>query len=585
MDRATAAAEALLARLLPALAAQLRPAGGLHDPLLDAPTPPDHYGNLSTALALSAAGQAAAATIALDAWLATPAEKLGHLPFNRLLLLLLRQLQTDDAALAPKLAAGLARCPLRPPYPSNNWSLLAAATQVLETGGDSQERIEARDEFLALLQRWTTADGGFIDFPARPAGHVATPQAYHHKALFLTALLARLDGDAALAAQARRLLDWAARYWDAAALAGGLGRSSHALFGDGCLLAALLLLAPRCDGPAPAAALATRLASQFRADGLLWLTPAGAWAADAGWDNYMHLSVYNAWTAGVVAFALHLSKHTEAPAALREIQWQGGQRPARFHDEAAGLLCLRSASGASLTLGTRGQLPQAFSLNEAELRYAGAQPFHFVSADGQPLLPPPLRRPLAELLAQPALAGWTPLFRAGGRLYALSDFDEVTIEPQAEGCRVVLDGSARALTRRPPDTAWRRLVAAFDWRFLSGRLGRSESLRRQRLPGLKGRLVMELGLAPPRISRELQLEVSAQGAIEYLNPQGHALMADAGWQLAEAEPHAPADQSWQECALPATLPGGLGRCLPRRRLAAGTHRWRLALALPPSPDQ
>lgn len=585
MERAIAAAEALLARLLPALAAQLRPAGGLHDPLLDAPTPPDHYGNLSAALALSAAGEAAAATIALDAWLATPAERLGHLPFNRLLLLLLRQLQTDDAALAPKLAAGLARCPLRPPYPSNNWSLLATATQVLETEAGSQERAAKRDEFLALLQRWTTSDGGFIDFPAQPAGRVATPQAYHHKALFLVALLARLDGDAALASQARRLLDWTARYWDAAALAGGLGRSSHALFGDGCLLAALLLLSPTCDGVAPAAALATRLSHQFRADGLLWLTPAGASAADAGWDNYMHLSVYNAWTAGVVAFALYLRKRTEAPAALHGIRWQGDQCPAHFHDGSAGLLCLRSASGTSLALGTRGQLPQAFSLNEAELRYAGGQPFHFVSTLGRPLLPPPLRRPLAELLAQPALAGWTPLFRAGGRLYALSDFDEVAIEPQAEGHRIVLNGSARTLTRTPPDTAWRRLIAAFDWRFLGGRLGRSESLRRRRLPGLKARLVMELGLEPPRISRELQLEVGAQGTIEYLNPQGHALMADIGWQRVETEPELAGDESWQETALPATLPGGLGHCLPRRRLAAGTHRWRLVLALPPSPDQ
>lgn len=579
-DATPPAVHALLARLLPALAAQVSPAG-LHDPLHDRPSPPDHYGHLGAAVALLAGGYPAAAEQALDAWLALPAERLGHLPFNRLLLLMLRRLTEDagDTGYADRIPQGLARCPLHPPYPSNNWGLLAGATRVLEAAAGG--RAHERRAFLALLQRWSTADGGFIDFPAHPAGRGATPLAYHHKALFLAALLAWLDGDPTLAAAAARLLDWTAAGWDSAALAGGLGRSSHALFGDGCLLAASLLLAPangRGGTAAVAQALAQRLQRQFRHDGLLWLTPAGPAAADAGWDNYMYLSVYNAWTAAVCAFAVHLRRHAPPPPALAGIAWHG-DTPSFSHDAGAGLLRLRDAHGSSLAFGTRGQPPQAYSLTEVELRYAGGQPFHFV-AGGRALLPPPLRPSAAALLAAPALAGWVPVFRHHGRLYGLTDFDMAAAgaaPSDGQALRLELHGTARALTRSPPAGRWQKLLAALDWRFLGGRRGRGEALRRRPLPGLRATLIVELQLSPPRLRRELRLAVAPGSGIDYLNPQGHAVLTDAGWRV-EAENDGGA--AWQEQALPATLPGGLGRCLPACRLAPGSHRWALTLTRP-----
>ncbi len=577
----------LLQRLTTALAAQVVPGIGLRDPLRDAPTPADHYGNLSAAVALACAGQTDACTETLRAWIALPPGKRGHLPFNRLLLLMLRSPGVANDGLHSRIDEALTLCPLSDDYPSNNWTLLAAACRVLEA--PAERRAIAAQAFSALIDRWTTPDGGFIDFPAQAADICATPLAYHHKALFLATLVAWHHDTPELGAQIQRLLDWAARCWDPAGFAGGLGRSTHALFGDGCLLAALILAdrAPaekRRSGHNPEArdpvtALAARLQRQRRDDGLLWLNPARAADGAGGWDEYMHLSVYNAWAAAIIAFACVLRSGrtgAAAPACLRALRWRGGDAVEGWHDAAAGLFCARAASGATLLFATRGQAPQAFSRDQVELRYAGASLAHWSCAAGRLLVPPPVRAPRAALAAAPALAGWTPLLQSGGALYGVSAFGRVETGPVSGGYRIMLEGSPVALTRAAPDTLWRKIVSALDWRLAGGRYGRGEALRRARLEAVRARLQVDIRLQPPLIRWRLELDNGGARPVDYLNPLGHAVIADAGWSIDEASPPV---HEWRTAALPSSLPGGIGRCAAPVRLAPGRHVWTLALRL------
>ena len=144
-----------------------------------------------------------------------------------------------------------------------------------------------------------TTVGGFIDYPPRPQrrGQGATPVTYHHKALFVAVVAAWYTGDDRWRPRIERLLQWTLLCWDGAGHVGGFGRSTHALFGEACLLASLLLLgaggAPH-RGSAHADMLdgvLRRWHKQFRADDLLQLNPAAAGAYRTGYDGYMHLSV------------------------------------------------------------------------------------------------------------------------------------------------------------------------------------------------------------------------------------------------------------------------------------------------------
>jgi len=555
----------LLAGLTAAIARAVTPGKGLHDPHDATTTASDHYGQTAAALALAPDGtQWPAGRGALDAWLAVDARRIGHLPFNRLLLLLLEQVLSDhgapDADLQ-RVRRAIARCALERRYASNNWALLAQCCRLIEASPRSGAGESAR--FCAMLDKWTTGDGGFIDFPAAPGDRFSTPFAYHHKALFLTALACWFHDDPALVRHAGRLLGWLVHCWDPSGYAGGLGRSNHALFGDGCLVAALVLLGFDDAAPqSPVGALARRLDHQRRPDGLLWLTPAGAVSADASWDRYMHLSVYNAWTAAVVGAARHLRERKRRPAGLPSFDWNVA-RSGCFEDRQAGIACVRLPSGLNAVLATRGQAPQSFSRDEADFRYAGGVVVHLADSAGRVLIPPPVRCGRDRLVAEPALAGWTPVFRVGHDLFALTDFDDVRLDHSAAGVTVTLQGSPVALTRSTARNAAARALAALDWRLLRGRLGRNAGLRRARCGFIEARLRIVLRDAPPRLAVALELRVRGEAEVEYLNPAGHAVTGAGG------------DGGWRHADLPSSIPHAVGRCLAPQRLGAGTHGWTL----------
>ncbi|MCB1928583.1 MAG: hypothetical protein KDH17_11180 [Rhodocyclaceae bacterium] len=565
----------LQAGLIAALAAQIAPGRGLFDPHSRQTSPPDHYGQTAAALALAAHDRALWPTArnALAAWIAIDDAATGHLPFNRLLLRLLERVAADTCITTGQTApipAAAARCTLQQRYPSNNWTLLAQTCRLIEA--PERERAGHSARLGELFDRWTTPAGAFIDFPDRPGKHFSTPIAYHHKALFLAALAAWHHDDPALANHARRMLDWLVHCWDPAGYAGGHGRSNHALFGDGCLLGALILLGFDRDDPAsPVTALARRIEGQRRPDGLLWLTPSGAETGDASWDGYMHLSVYNAWTAAVIAIARHLRRHATRPHQSPALVWNGSAHGC-FHDAEAGILYLRTSTGLNAMVVTRGQPPQSFSREEADFRYAGGLVVH-LSRAGIPLLAPPVRCSRSRLLAAPALAAWTPVLQYHDKLFALTDFDRVTVDANESRVSIALAGQPVALTRNPPGSMLQRLVTAIDWRLLRGRIGRRASLDRPRLRSVSATLNIELSASEATVSIELQIDKRVLDELYLLNPGGHSLITTRS-----------GDGAWRTMQLGSSLPNAWSRCRAAEQIGAATRHYRIHLHFSPEPD-
>jgi len=557
---AEARLDRLLSGVVAALSRQIRPDGTLMDPHTGAPTPPDHYGQVAAALALilhhpdDPRGAAA-----LAAWSCLPRRRRGHAPFNRFLLLLLAGTPGAPAAAA----AACADTPLARHYPANNWVLLAQLCRLLAAPAP-RRAVRAAQALHTMLVRWTTAEGGFIDFPARPGGRGgATPMTYHHKALFVAVVAARRSGSPALAAQAQRLLAWADLCWDGNGHAGGFGRSSHALFGDACLVAALLLLGPRAgpSGSAMLTGIVGRWEGQQRPDGLLELNP----GAELRGDSYLHLSVYNAWAAAILSWA----RRTGGVAPLSAAVAVPARRPLR-HDAAAGLLRLAGGGGASVLLATTGQPPQTFSRQRAELRYAGGLPFH-VSRDGVPLVPAPVCIDGEVLRASPAAAGWTPLLEVDGVLFACIQFRLAALTSRAGRVRVVLQGHPVPLQR--PASPDGRLSAALEWRLAPGFFGRRAALRREPVGAIDATLVLEVATAGPEVVHELTLRHRAPGAgvVTYLNPAGHAVITSAPPRQRWLGAMAAEEGAWQEVAMPSAIAGARGICRAPQPLPPGSR--------------
>ncbi len=515
--------------LTSALLQASEPNGILCDPLTEKPTPTDHYAQNSCALAFSLRDpDDPRAQRALNAWLDLRPDQRDHAPFNRFLLLLLKQILESSQMGCIDLVtidAALSKCPLKLRYPSNNWSLLAQLCRIM-AARTRRERIHATHGLETMLQHWTTPAGGFIDFPQQPGETgFSTPLAYHHKALLVTSVALRYTESSLLSSQLKQLLNWVTLSWDGHQHVGGFGRSTHSLFGDACLLASLLLLGfsekpqPENPGDRILGGIVHRWASQSRADGFLDLNPAG----QQGQDDYMFVSVYNAWAAAIVGWARHTVRRTQNSAVFTDEQIVP-QPATRQQDDDAGLLRLDTKAGITALLSTRGQIPQTFSRNEVELRYAGGLPFHIRLQDTI-ICPPATRVNADELIRQPARAGWTPIVVVNDTLFGLTNFDTVSIEETDSNLRLILMGTPVALLRPEDKTPWQRLIAAVDWRLLNGTLGRQQVFHRQQASAIRAKLVLSVAQHPPRLIHELTLDTRQAGPVRYLNPAGHALIS------------------------------------------------------------
>ncbi|WP_231362874.1 hypothetical protein [Thioalkalivibrio sp. ALJT] len=493
-DRSDKSAEerALLAALVSdvrvGLLARVEADGALVDACQNATTPRDHYAPVFLALALHSSCERDVATEVLDHWASIPAKHRGHEPFNRLGLGLMAQMEDTEHHSA--VAGRHEHCPLRSRYPSNNWGLLAQALRVREA--ESPRRLAwERRRLRAQVRRWTTHEGGFIDFPRRPNAErgIATPVAYHLKYLLCLHLALGRGPDPELERALIRGLDWLRLFLTDAGYCGGFGRSNHALFGDACLLTVLHGLLQRPGALRPDAAqevlrvarnIRQRLERQRRDDGLLWLTPGGGCGEAAGWDGYMFLSVYNAWFAGLLSTTLNGHPWLTGTSLP---DWTPAWNPEQgiHEDREAGLLRFRGER-VDAQISTRGQAVQGFGRSMVDLRQAAVCPFH-LEVDGRPVVAPPARISAESLKKHPERAGGTPIVESAGALFGMTRLDAVTMEAVDAGVVLTGSGSPVRLTRAPERTFGDRLRATLDWRLLGGHLGRQQGVRPPTLPG------------------------------------------------------------------------------------------------------
>lgn len=514
------ALDQLLDGLTTAIAEWVRPSLGLIDAHSGKPTPPDHYGQTCAALALCSPimGNTSKRDSALAAWMSTPDDEIDHHPFNRLALHLMSTLFADqfDASQTARIQAGLKRCRLRTRYPSNNWTLLAATCNLLEAPAAARPRHATA--MARMIRRWTTTKGAFIDYPSKPGTAICTPLAYHHKALFLGALALRFCADEELATQTRRLFDWLVHCWDDAGYAGGFGRSTHALFGDACLIAALILLGLDEDGPIDA--VAKRLHHQLRPDGFLWLDPWGAVEGTKHWDDYMHLSVYNAWAAAILNSARETRTRYPLAPQLQKLQWQAS-RAGLFHDEEAGLASWRDSSLNVVLLSTTGQPPQSPTRGTAELRYSGGRIYHCRIGNSSPVMHPGYRGEISALEIAPALANPSLILRDGALLCALDTFIRPVLTPNPHGLSLDLCGQVHNLAPSTPNSLLARVLAGIDWRFLNGRLGRLSNLKRRAITKYSATIKIELNATKACLTLSQKLFLAPLSHKSCINPPPH----------------------------------------------------------------
>ncbi len=569
--QAPAGLEQLVATTTEALARQVTDEGLLLDPgaaaTSPAPvaTPSDHYGATFAALALAARDAADPRWRALvSAWASPSSGPRGHAPFNRLALLLLTDRLRRAGPIAPPdqalLDGALQRCQVGYAYPSNNWTLLARATDVLSARlFERDERCESSARLFDTVSRpWITEVGGFIDFPYSPSGGFgATPITYHAKFVALLLLVARHGCPAARLRLVGRALRWMLVWLDGSGHLGGFGRSTHALFGDACVLFVLLhgwagsAVPERWRGLLDV--VCARLEATRRDDGLLSLTPCGVLGAEGGWDEYMHLSVYNAYAAGLLGWALcSFGEDAEAGGTARAVvPWEpgpadagrglgglldetleathdagGAARVGTFVDEWASLSTCRG-SAAAVCVSHEGQPVQSYTTEAVDLRYAALVPWH-VTLGGRPVVSPPVRVPRRELHDRPALAGWTPLFARDEVLYGLVRTEAHGL--RGDGTRLVSWGRGRPSRlhhTRPPRGGVSWWLENVD-HYLSGG-------RRRRLRGLKPRRLQAHDVVTALVFdgeagwwAHVVLLRGRTSDVSFLNPHGRALLSAAG---------------------------------------------------------
>lgn len=525
--------------------------GVLHDPVAGRDSPPDHYAATFTALALAlrdaSDGRVEALLGARDR---LDARQLGHAPFNRLALLLLRDVLQRCGALTVEAQAHFARrlaaCRLQAVHPSNNWMLLTELCRLLES--PAEERSARGERFAARCAALLTPAGAFIDFPAAPGdGPVCTPLAYHAKCALLLALARQAAPEAPCGPLLARALGFLLAFTDEDGAWGGFGRSTHALYGSGAVLviAALGLRGAAVESQRRAWAVGARrlrllLEQQRRDDGLLGLNLAPATGAAGGWDGYMHATVYNAWTAGLLGWALRGAAEPPLPAPDTTAL---GTRPAQLAlDRRAGLLAVRGPRGSGL-ISLAGQPVQGRD-ERIDLRWAGLMPFHG-RLDGKAVVAPPTLLAPALLARQPALAGFTPCIAAGGRLYFGARWPQLDVH--AEGARVAIAAAGPPVELHPAGPSW--FVRQLDHYLLRGRRARAARLHPPALGGhrLAGALVWD---AHEGWCAAIWLLRGAVSSAVLRNPHGRALLP-AGARLPQR------GARWEEGA-PGLRPVALG---------------------------
>lgn len=204
----------------------------------------------------------------------------------------------------------------------NNFVALRALNQLLRYRvlGKEDDLKEAR-HYMDCTLKWQFDDGIFYDYPRRPGDRDGVPSlAYHSKITLMTLMFGIVSADTEVISRAVAGLEAMESLIAPDGEAYYYGRTNNALYGYACGILAARTASSLTGVDAPAAkrfsacekALVAHVNRHRAQDGHLYIVPNGDEAGRCGFDNYMFVSVYNAFT--MASLLLSSLIHADAPS-------------------------------------------------------------------------------------------------------------------------------------------------------------------------------------------------------------------------------------------------------------------------------
>ena len=435
---------------------QMDDQGRIFDVVDDAPTPNDHYAQTFLAWACLNLELIDQAERALSAFFDQPQGWWNHPDFNSFAL--------ANISVHPRLQAFSERTKKQvdsylesPPFRSgpktgvsNNWLAMQAATLALlgQAGGRMDWQAKARKIVEDYALAWQLPDGLFADFPVKPRrGGESTPLTYHAKIcsmLIRYALL--LNHEQALSAGLRGM-EVLCRITFSDGSAFQFGRTNMGLFGYACFLDGLNSLLERGIGELSLwaevqLALLAKLERLQEADGYIALNPSRNVSRRPSWDEYMHLTVYNAYFSALATI--------KREAFRGEISFRKVERSAISILTSSGLSHIK-AEETELLLSLSGQAVLGQGHLFCDNRYAGMNICHLTHKDATVVAPPPLNTKELNGPFEPSFLGFHPWFVEEGSRYQFKSFNLVDIRRGEDDAFLLIVGLSKPVSFRAID--------------------------------------------------------------------------------------------------------------------------------------
>lgn len=420
--------------------------GTLYDKVDHSNTPDDHYAHTFFALAayLSYRCQNAYEEKALEYFSNIPNKKRGHHEFNLLACLLIREILTQGRLASPPqsscfdlLTDYIKKAPFEAGENTahgNNWVAIQALDLLLryhqfKVPDDLQRANHLIDHYVL---RWQLPDGIFYDTPRSPnAKYIKTPLTYHAKFCMVLSLYAQISNRCDVYRAVLRGLDALSKLVSPNGEGFYFGRTNNAIFGYVSALYAYetmiryLLSSKERDKITAdrviiyrqtADALFSYLKDMQEPEGSLRLTPGSIGLRKAGWDAYMHHTVYNAYASAI----LLMTPYTQ----VLKKDYPSDKRTFVYFLENSGFLAVKHERN-FLVMNTRGQ--------GVDPRYIGMIPLIWY-VEGVDLLPsPPTHKGDFKI-------GFIPVIISEDRRYVPATWRNINVIKNEYGVTVFSEG-------------------------------------------------------------------------------------------------------------------------------------------------
>ena len=207
----------------------------------------------------------------------------------------------------------------------NNFVALRAVNQLLRYKLlGQQEDLSSSEHFMEATLKWQLTDGIFYDFPRKFHDGQGIPSlAYHSKIVLMVLLYGLLSGERYIIDRSIQGLEVLVLLMAEDGEAFYYGRTNNALYGYACGIFALRIAANFIDNNSlkdmfgqSENALFNYCSSNMNSDGHLYIVPNNLEKERCGFDHYMYVTVYNAFTMTMLLLSSVVEKH--ACAAIQE---------------------------------------------------------------------------------------------------------------------------------------------------------------------------------------------------------------------------------------------------------------------------